>query len=228
MKQSIKALRRAELSQAAFETLVEHGIRHSTLERIARNAGVSKGVVLHHFQDKDALFEAVMRRANTLLRDGVIELLRHANTPVERLAAVLVGNFSEPVFHKEVCNAWISLCADVPYNPQNQRIQRIIDARVRSNLINALKGIPMQVDADAMAEQLAVSIDGLWLKASLSDERLDGDRCIWQLFDITRRMAPLSPETEQDLRAAIEKMSTVAKIVLQSNAFLQKVNGTLT
>jgi len=75
-RQSIGDIRRAELSQAAFEALVRHGIRGTTLDRVAKIAGVSKGVVLHHFRDKDALFEGVQRKANTVLRICVTILQR--------------------------------------------------------------------------------------------------------------------------------------------------------
>ncbi|QBF33329.1 transcriptional regulator BetI [Thalassococcus sp. S3] len=218
-------MRRAELSQAAFETLVKYGIRNTTLERIARKAGVSKGVVLHHFGDKDALFEAVMRRANTVLRDGVIELFRHAKTPTERLAAVIVGNFSEPVFQREVCNAWISLCADVPYNRQNQRIQRVIDARMRSNLMSALCEVPDVPAPSDTAEHIAVLIDGLWLKAGLNSSDTIGSACVDHIYKAICAQAGLSAERRNELSAALERMTTISTIVLQSNAFLQKASG---
>jgi len=121
-RRKIGDLRRAELSQAAWSALVQYGIRGTTLDRVAKIAGVSKGVVLHHFGDKDALFEGVQRQANTLLRDCVVELFRHADTPLERLYAIIAGNFAAPVFQQEICHAWISLCSDVPHNSQSQRI----------------------------------------------------------------------------------------------------------
>ena len=64
---SIRSIRRAELSRAAFEAVVRYGLRKTTLEKVGDLAGVSKGVVLHHFKDKSALLEAVFRRSNTVL-----------------------------------------------------------------------------------------------------------------------------------------------------------------
>ncbi|MDG2406703.1 MAG: TetR family transcriptional regulator [Paracoccaceae bacterium] len=51
-KSSIRNIRRAELSHAAFEAVVRYGLRKTTLEKVGDLAGVSKGVVLHHFKDK--------------------------------------------------------------------------------------------------------------------------------------------------------------------------------
>ena len=41
------------------QAVVRFGLRGTTLERVGDIAGVSKGVVLHHFKDKSALLEAV-------------------------------------------------------------------------------------------------------------------------------------------------------------------------
>ena len=53
---------------AAFEAVVLYGLRGTTLEKVGEIAGVSKGVVLHHFKDKGSLLEAVIRRTNGMLR----------------------------------------------------------------------------------------------------------------------------------------------------------------
>ena len=70
---SIRTIRRSELSRAAFEAVVRFGLRGTTLERVGEIAGVSKGVVLHHFKDKSSLLEAVFRRSNSMLSDSLIE-----------------------------------------------------------------------------------------------------------------------------------------------------------
>ncbi|GAA6165518.1 transcriptional regulator BetI [Pelagimonas sp. KU-00592-HH] len=221
-KKSIKEVRQDELSQAAFEILVEFGIRGTTIDRIAKRAGISKGVVLHYFKDKDALFEAVMRRANTLLRDGVIELLRHAETPMERLSAIIVGNFSDPVFYQEVCRAWISLCADAPYNQQNQRIQTVIHARMQSNLLSALSPIMERELAEKIAFQISTAIDGVWLRASVQQTPMSSQQGIGYVNEtvlLTLSNTSISPVS---FKQATAKMENLGGIILNSKAFSEK------
>ena len=81
---SIRSIRQSELSRAAFEAVIKSGLRGTTLERVGKIAGVSKGVVLHHFEDQSALLEAVFRRSNSVLSMSLAELLRHTKTPYER------------------------------------------------------------------------------------------------------------------------------------------------
>jgi AcrR family transcriptional regulator len=52
---------RNRLLEAALDTMREYGYGGLTLDAVARNAGVSKGGLLHHFRSKEALIEAILR-----------------------------------------------------------------------------------------------------------------------------------------------------------------------
>ncbi|WP_272008651.1 transcriptional regulator BetI [Roseovarius sp. ZX-A-9] len=221
-RQSIGEIRRAELSQAAFDALVQFGMRGTTLERVAKIAGVSKGVVLHHFKDKDALFEAVQRKANTVLRECVVELLHHADTPVERLYAIIVGNFAEPVFQQEICHAWISLCSDVPHHRQSQRIQTAVHARMRSNLLSALRPLMPLDRARQTAFQLRTVMDGIWLRASFQAQPMPGRQGVDQVDYAARHLMPDVVPDLAEFDAARQKMETLAGIMLSTRAFRER------
>ena len=56
-----KEARPAEIVAAALEVFVERGFAATKLEEVARRAGVTKGTVYLYFENKDALFKAVVR-----------------------------------------------------------------------------------------------------------------------------------------------------------------------
>jgi AcrR family transcriptional regulator len=58
-----KDARPAELLSAALEVFAEHGFAAARLEDVARRAGVTKGTIYLYFDDKEALFQAVVREA---------------------------------------------------------------------------------------------------------------------------------------------------------------------
>lgn len=58
-----KDARPAELLSAALEVFAEHGFAAARLEDVARRAGVTKGTIYLYFDDKEALFRAVVREA---------------------------------------------------------------------------------------------------------------------------------------------------------------------
>lgn len=170
---SIEQIRRKELSEAAYEALQVWGLPGTTLVRVAAKAGVSKGIVLHYFRNKDELIEAAMRRANAALREEVVRRLALSRTPRERLDAVIEGNFDPQFFMPQITHAWLSFCGEVPRNPQFARLQRAIHARMHSNLMSALVGLLPRARAEEAARSISIMIDGLWLRHGLVQGGID-------------------------------------------------------
>jgi AcrR family transcriptional regulator len=52
--------KRAELVDAAFAVFAEKGFQHLSIRQIAEEIGTSHTALLHHFEGKDALLEAVL------------------------------------------------------------------------------------------------------------------------------------------------------------------------
>ncbi|RUX44321.1 MAG: transcriptional regulator BetI [Mesorhizobium sp.] len=176
-------IRRKELRQAAFAVLEREGIAGATLEKVAAQAGASKGIVLHYFRSKQELFEHAMREANAVLCHAVIARLRRARTPMERLDAVIEGNFEEHLFRAPLCHAWLSLCAEVPRDEKLARIQKVIHARMRSNLLSGLRGLTSPDVADEIVIGVTALIDGLWLRLGLRPGSVSRELAVRQVKD---------------------------------------------
>ncbi len=58
-----KDARPSEILAAALETFVEHGFAATKLEDVAKRAGVTKGTLYIYFENKEALFKAVVRES---------------------------------------------------------------------------------------------------------------------------------------------------------------------
>jgi AcrR family transcriptional regulator len=56
-----KAARPGEIVAAALQVFADHGFATSTLEEVARRAGVTKGTVYLYFDSKEALLKSVVR-----------------------------------------------------------------------------------------------------------------------------------------------------------------------
>lgn len=186
----ISEIRRRELRRAAFEVLQKEGMAGATLEKVATHAGASKGIVLHYFANKQELFEHAMREANAALKEAVVERLNRANTPRERLEAIIEANFEERFFQPSVCHAWLSLCAEVPREPQLARIQKVIHARMRSNLLSALAHLLPPDECESTALGITSLIDGLWLRLGLQSGGLTRDVALAQMRDYLAHRLP--------------------------------------
>jgi len=188
---SIRAIRRDELSRAAFEAVIRYGLRGTTLDKVGEIAGVSKGVVLHHFKDKSALLEAVFRRTNGLISESVIELYRYAETPYERL--------------------WIS---EVPHSGQCQRIQVACNKRIESNMLHELKYFLEPGVAEQAARYLSHMIDGMWVRAGMVPNPITGQEATREIEFALLQLLPDDELSRAKHREALKKMQGVAAIAL--------------
>ena len=166
-RRSLEQERRRQLTTVAFEMLCNDGLAATTLSRVAAEVGVSKGMVLHYFDGKEALFESVMLRLNARLRDDMIVMCQAANSRMERLFGVIEANIAPTSFQPRVCHAWLALCAEVPLNDTYQRIQTVLHARLQSNLMSGLPRSMSRAERWSAGLQLVTMIDGLWLRNGL-------------------------------------------------------------
>lgn len=220
---SIREIRRDQLSRAAFEAVARYGLRRATFEKVGELAGVSKGVVLHHFPDKTVLLEAVFLRSNSLLSETLVELYRHADNPRERLWAIVVANFYEAIFNQRVCQAWVALASEIPHNAQCQRIQTACNARIDSNLRHALKHFLNPEEAARAARQLGLLIDGIWVRGGLQSGAFSSDGAIDEMEFAILKLLPGGEENVRLHRQARAKIEKVAAIALGSKAYKDNV-----
>jgi len=206
---NLKHLRRTEFAQAAFETLCEYGYSGTTVDRVAKHAGVSKTNILHYFGNKTSLLEAALRYGNSVLVDEVRALMVRSKTPWERVYAVLFANFSRQTFTQEAAHAWLSLCAEVPHNPDFQRIQTVIHGRMRSNLMHALQQITDPKRAEDAASLLSSTIDGLWLRLAVQPNPLSIETALGQIETLLEGLFP----NDENRLAARNTISEIQQIL---------------
>lgn len=166
----IRDIRRLELRRAAVAVMQREGASGTTLEKVALEAGASKGIILHYFRNKQHLFEEAMREANAGLREHVVLKLRAAETPFQRIWAVIEANLGERVYKQTNGHAWLSLCAEAPREPQLARLQKAFHARMHSNLMSGLIPLLPRQQAQLTALSISALIDGLWVRLGIGDQ----------------------------------------------------------
>lgn len=172
-KLGMEPIRRRQLIQATIRTIHAEGLDRTSLTRIGRQAGMSPGIVAHYFGDKAGLLEATMRWLGTALHQEVTARLEAATTPLERVQAVIDANFAETQFVPELITTWLAFWSAVPHVPNLARIQRVIRGRLENNLRHGLRELVPAESVDRITEVLVVVIDGLWLRAAITDCGLD-------------------------------------------------------
>jgi TetR/AcrR family transcriptional repressor of bet genes len=171
--QPINQIRREEFIKAAIDSIHKYGLHDATVNRIARDLGVSAGNIHYYFGGKDGLFEAAMHRLLSRIRERSALQLAMASLPEERLLAIISANLSPDVFQPAFCRAWLHFLAESKHRPAFQRLQRINGMRVRSNIRSILRKIATPTLANVLTEELVALLDGLWAHRAQVDEGLE-------------------------------------------------------
>lgn len=185
-KVGMEPVRRRQMIAATIATIHEVGFPRTTLSEVARRAGVSQGLVAHYFRDKAGLLEATMRFIAEELKVDLARRLRGASDPRDRLSAVLTANFSERAFDRPTLSAWVAFWGQSHRNPQLGRIQRVLRARLKSNLAYELRRLVPAHEARRIAMGLSILIDGLSLRTAMGEAGLDRDAALAFAADYLR------------------------------------------
>jgi AcrR family transcriptional regulator len=158
--------RRQELIQAGIICLGKGGMSAFTIDRICKQAGVSRGLINHHFKTKEDLLTCIYA-------DMTDHLVQNSNSdePRQQLAEIIETSFDEQSFNRSNLRAWLSIWGEVATNEAlnslHQSRYRKYKARISNALSNIAETDKMQLDADSVARQLIALIDGLWLEYCL-------------------------------------------------------------
>jgi betaine-aldehyde dehydrogenase len=168
-RDELEESRRSQLIGVTIDSLAELGYVSSTLAQIAGRAGVSPGLVAHYFGDKDGLLEAAFRSLSRRVGDQVRSRLARARTPRGRIQAVIDANLAPAEFEQRTGTAWLAFWGQVVHAPRLKRVQRVYQRRTLSNLQHALRRLLPAEEARSLAYMIAAMIDGVWLRAALSE-----------------------------------------------------------
>lgn len=82
--------RRNRILDAGLKLALSHGVRATTMEALAREAGVAKPTLYSYFPDKMALFAAIAQRLFAELQGRVMSALARPGDVGERVANALI------------------------------------------------------------------------------------------------------------------------------------------
>jgi len=184
-------VRRAQLIEVTIDSLAEVGYVGTTLAEIARRAGVSPGLVAHYFGDKDSLLSGAFRTLARSLAARVRARLALAHSARGRVQAVIDTNLAPEEFDKRTGTAWLAFWGQVLHVEGLKRVQTAYQRRMLSNLRSDLRLMIPGDEARSLAAMIAAMIDGVWLRAALSE---------WQEADSESARALLTAFVEGRLK----------------------------
>ncbi|MFY1709067.1 choline-responsive transcriptional repressor BetI [Tritonibacter scottomollicae] len=172
-RKRIRDIRNEELIEATIVTVHKRGYGTVTMAEIAQEAGTSAASISYYFGSKEGLMEATMRHLLRKLRNAMVAGYGQAESPHERLYALMDANFSDSLFTVPQCSIWMQFWASAPYSSKLARLHRINRSRVRSHFVAELSQLVPADQIETARLALQSYMDGVWLQAAQSDDPLD-------------------------------------------------------
>lgn len=167
--------RRELLVAATLRCLVRDGHAGISVRRIATEAGVSVGLLNHHFGTIDALIADTYQKLASELTTALHREIDLAQTPAEKIDAFLTGSFSPRVMAPELLGAWVvfwSLIRHSEHVSQSHEKSYGAYLDLLSQLLGNLAASEGFVihDTRLAAIGLSAMLDGLWIEWCLNPE----------------------------------------------------------
>ena len=168
------AARRDALVEATIASLKRHGHEGASIRRISTAAGVSIGLINHHFRSKSELIAAAYEHLALSLQASMqAEADKRSLTPRERMSGFLRASFAPELLDPDIFNVWLVFWSMVMHSPEMRAVHDRTYGRYRSILesllgeIAASEGVP-EFKLRPAAIALSALLDGLWVELSLS------------------------------------------------------------
>jgi len=164
--------RAAMLVDAGLACLARGGILDFTIDSICREAGVSRGLITHHFGSKDGLLAAVY----ATMYDRLLTAIAPADGPGPSLVELVDATFAPEVFNRSSLKIWLALWGEIANNEALQAVHRRRYGAFHASVARAiateaaLRNRP--VDADALAVMFIALSDGVWLEQAIDPSML--------------------------------------------------------
>lgn len=165
----VPPIRRKALILATIAEIGEAGTLDVTVSQIARRAGVSPALAHHYFGSKDQIFLSSMRYVLETFREAVSRRLKTAETPEERIVAIIDASFESSQFEREIIAAWLAFYMRALQSKSARRLLQVYARRLHSNLLYNLRQIFDAATAEEVAQGLASMIDGFYIRYALQD-----------------------------------------------------------
>ena len=118
-----RSLRRHQVIEATLVTLANRGLARLTLTEVAREAGISHGLVLFHFESKENLLaETLAFLAGEDARNWQDALNSAGPDPADRLLALIEADFLQEIITPTRLAAWCAFWGESQSRPVYQHI----------------------------------------------------------------------------------------------------------
>lgn len=171
--------RRRQLIDATMKCIARKGMGSTTLGDVAKEAGLSQGIVNLHFESKDNLLMETLRTLANEYREQFDKTIERSGPhSSDTLLALLEMDLKPALCDRQKLAIWFAFWGEVKSRPTYRRIcdefDRYYDSVIERLCADLIKeGGYKNINSPAAAEALSCMTNGLWLSCLVSPKSWD-------------------------------------------------------
>jgi AcrR family transcriptional regulator len=176
--------RREQIIEATIRCLARDGYARLTMKVLAREAGVSQGILHYYFKDKAAILVAVLEAVTADLDRRVVQAQAEGGqTPQQGLHAVIATCLSTTQTQPELWRVYIQLWGEMMHDDSLRAINADLYGKMRRQVATLLSkgmrdGAFRRVDVSQAAAMIVGLIDGMALQLTFDTQALPLDSAV--------------------------------------------------
>ena len=188
--------RRQQLIDATMKCIGRKGMASSTLSDVAKEAGLSQGIVNLHFESKDNLLTETLRHVADEYKTQFNKALENSGpAPAEKLLALMELDLRPSICDRGKVAIWFAFWGEVKSRPTYRKIcdesDRYYDSIVEGLCTEIIAdGAYENVSASAIASGLSSMTNGFWLSCLISPQSWDRAEAMEAVMSFLRSLFP--------------------------------------
>jgi len=169
------------LIEATIRCVANQGLAETTTATVAREAGLSQGIINLHFRSKDRLLIETLRYLADEYRNACREAAEAAgDSPIEGLKAMVDLDFQRNICSRDKLAVWFAFWGERRFRPTYRRICAARD-KSYEDMVRVMcaklceQGDYPDVDPAIVADGLSALTDGLWLDLLVRPDSMSRD-----------------------------------------------------
>lgn len=173
--------RRTQLIQATIRSIARNGLPDTTMASVAKEAGLSQGIINLHFKSKDRLLlETLKYVVDEYRARWELAIEKDYASKAERLAALVSVDFDAQLVDRDKLAVWFAFWGEIKSRPTYRKLCAERDRDYEEIMRKLCGEIASEggydVDPDAVAWGLSSMSEGLWLDLLLSPRRINREK----------------------------------------------------
>ena len=169
-----KQQRQQQLIRATVQSVAKNGLSDTTMATVAKEAGLSQGIINLHFKSKERLLTETLRYIAEEYTSSWEKALKGAgSSPAEQLVALVEVDFKLPVCDRNKLAVWFAFWGESKSRPTYRKLCAARDIQYRNELAALCQQLIDEagyqgIDAMGLATGLSAMTEGLWLDLLIS------------------------------------------------------------